>query len=279
MRMYPLTAGGLLAPVPPARPKAAAALAWKPGSSAWAAMSSLNISPSFAAAPSPACTSCRGCTFSTSAHTPSSFGPTPARARRRSRAPPRRQAPRLLWVVTVGPEPIVGDHVEERPLELCIVPRHALERSLQPAQRGLVLLRLVGLARPRRDAELSALRRVLLRVAGGGQAVVRVRRVWRVELPDGLGRLLGRKRHPVLVDALGLGIVVLVGRRQRELPALHRRVEPRPEAAAAVACPPLLHCDGTVPVDVEPLEARAPRPPRGRHCHRRRRARSAAPPD
>ena len=41
MRMKPLTAGGLPAPVPPARTKAAAAVAWKPASSACAAMSSL----------------------------------------------------------------------------------------------------------------------------------------------------------------------------------------------------------------------------------------------
>ena len=37
-----------------------------------------------------------------------------------------------------------------------------LERCTQPAQRGLVLLRLVGLALPRRDAPLVTIRRVLL---------------------------------------------------------------------------------------------------------------------
>eukprot|EP00964_Phaeocystis_antarctica_P088846 scaffold56554_cov64-Phaeocystis_antarctica.AAC.2 len=100
---------------------------------------------------------------------------------------------RLLWVPLIGPEPRVGDHVEKRPLELCIVCRHALERSTRPAQRGLVLLRRIGLALPRRDAPVLRSRRVLLRALGGGQAVVRVRRVWRVELPNGLGRLLGRQ--------------------------------------------------------------------------------------
>ena len=100
---------------------------------------------------------------------------------------------RLLWVLFIGPEPHVGEHVEERPLEPRIVRRHALERSTHPAQRVLALLRRLGLVRPRRDAPLTTIRRVLLRVPGGGQAVVRVRRVGRLELPDGLGRALGRK--------------------------------------------------------------------------------------
>eukprot|EP00964_Phaeocystis_antarctica_P005326 scaffold2912_cov68-Phaeocystis_antarctica.AAC.5 len=165
---------------------------------------------------------------------------------------------RLFWVLVIGPEPRVGDHVEERPLELRIVRRHALERSFYPAQREPALLNdiLLGPSLPRRDTYFVIVDSVPLRIPGGEQAVVRVRRVWRVELPDGLGRPLGRKRHPVIVVALGLGLVVLVGRRQRELPAPHRRCEPRSEAAAAVACPPLLHCDGTVPVDVEPPEER-----------------------
>ena len=42
----------------------------------------------------------------------------------------------------------------------------------------------------------------------------------------------------------------------RELPAPHRRLDPRRQAAAAVARPPLIYCDGAVLVGVEPLQER-----------------------